>query len=154
MAATEDYTMFLWGLCPQQQIEGLKAPDSMRALPPNIWGEMTSGTLAESPSSFQRDRQAWAPWRFRTGWRRTGSARFTDPPQITSRGVRVDMWLRKIRDGHLKGAADPGSLLHFIDRVSSQYTLPSFDSESLHSQFQAGIVGLYYGVFVDSGKSD
>ena len=117
IAATEDYTLFLWGFGrpgwgPLQDV--LPSPHQLPTLKVQADDRpLLGGILAGSPGSF-RHRKAWSERLLPI----PGAPGLGEPPQMTSRGLRLSLFIRRITLEDFNG---PSRLGHDL-RASPDWT--------------------------------
>ena len=93
IAANEDYTLFLWGLGPPRPgplVEHRVLAKPSRAPEYQEFKAALEGILAGSPGDFRRE--AWSHWLHP----KPGALGLGEPLQITSRGLRLSLFTKKI----------------------------------------------------------
>jgi hypothetical protein len=102
MASTEDYTLFLWGskmtdlaLLRSWDLALLEQPRAYRTQDagavPSFLRAPVENTLANSPRDFRLEK-AWSDWsHVDPTWLGLG-----EPPQLTSRGLRLSLFVRQV----------------------------------------------------------
>ncbi|KAK4040651.1 heterokaryon incompatibility protein-domain-containing protein [Parachaetomium inaequale] len=130
VAATEDYSLFLWGGIPL--LRGCRV--CFVGPLPNL--------LAGSPSDFRRGQgQLWSRWAAGGN-----SPALGEPPQLTSRGLRVSLFIRHVTKQDVDGSSPLSSSLRYF--VTSLLQSPFQDFlERLRSAGIALERGLFFAAF-------
>ena len=119
IAANEDYTLFLWGFGPPVSGPLHDVSPSSHQLPQPaktpaaITTPVLGGILADSPGNFGYEK-AWSHWLLP----RPDTLGLGAPPEITSRGLRLSLFIRKVTLEDFNG---PSQLARDL-RASSVWT--------------------------------
>ncbi len=111
--ATEDYTLFLWSPGLRKIMNSRRFRHLRSESPPRRVGDGLSpalapidGVLASSPSDFAF-RGGWSEWSYDT----RGMLSFGEAPQVTSRGLRLSLFVREVTHRDLSGTSEIATLL-------------------------------------------
>ncbi|KAK4205063.1 putative HET domain-containing protein [Triangularia verruculosa] len=156
LAATEDYTLLLWGLWVQKRLTLLDGiiPSRFPASPNRSEGSGFSAcnfhnirlplvkAFASSPRDFDTSQQ---PLVISSHYNMPSRG---DPPQVTSRGLRVPMFLQLVTQDHLITHSRLASALQRFWLCVAQEGLEDF-SRWVHSSTAARMrdFPLYFGAF-------